>query len=211
MRDIKKSKMDLRGFYDLIRAAERQGLTALFTDSDTCDTIVDMWPGEVEELEDGVPVILFDTHYSDKTGPSDNNELLDMGTLDTPKCGDIVAEHANGKIVAVSIDCGPGLGNARVTFLKSGLAGVEPPGYTPARPSKKEEQALQLLDTVSEGLIEHLERMRDDATGMLRTSKQFKGMPLEEIDSIVQRWSEALLRGGQSNWRAEYDKLKNGE
>lgn len=195
----------------MIRAAERQGLTALFTDSDTCDTIVDMWPGEVEELEDGVPVVLFDTHYSDKTGPSNSNELLDMGTLDAPKCGDIVAEYANGKIVAVSIDCGSGLGAARVTFVYSARAGVEPPVYKNLRPSKKEEQALQLLDTVSEGLIEHIERMRDDAAGMLRTSKQFKGMPLEEIDSIVQRWSEALLHGGPSNWRAEYDKLKKGE
>lgn len=204
--------MDLMNFYDLVRSAEKQGLTVLFTDGDVCNTIVDMWPGEREELvEDEAPVVLFDTHYSDKIGPSEVNELLDMGPIDDCKCEGITAVLLDGKVTSVEIDKGPGRGKACITFLKSGLAGVEPPGYTPPRPSKKEEQALQLLDTVSEGLIEHLERMRADATGMLRASKQFKGMPLEEIDSIVQRWSEALLRGGQSNWRAEYDKLKNGE
>lgn len=204
--------MDLLNFYDLVRSAEKQGLTVLFTDGDVCNTIVDMWPGEREELvDDEAPVVLFDTHYSDKIGPSEVNELLDMGPIDDCKCAGITAVLLDGKVTSVEIDKGPGRGKACITFLKSGLAGVEPPGYTPPRPSVAEEHALQLLNAVSGELVAHLERMSDEATEMLRAAEGCAGMPMSLVDDIVYRWSEALLRGGPSNWRAEYDKLKNGE
>lgn len=36
-------------------------------------------------------------------------------------------------------------------------------------------------------------------------------LPRDAKDDIIQRWSEALVRGGTSNWRAEYKKIKQGK
>lgn len=69
-----------------------------------------------------------------------------------------------------------------------------------------EREALSVLDGLSNEAFEHIERLCDEAFDKLDVD-----LPRDAKDDIIQRWSEALVRGGTSNWRAEYKKIKQGK
>lgn len=119
-------KLNVVSFHELMLKAYRQGLTPAFTDSDVCQADIDLWPDDTDEVKnDGAPVTLFDTHYSDKIGPSEGNELICLGTVDEPADVKIKAVIVDNLVQRIEIDKGPGMGKATITFVSTAPAGIK--------------------------------------------------------------------------------------